>query len=133
MIGPRVYAKMADDGVFPDIFRFQGRVPRAAIALQAGAAILFISFTSLKNLLSYLGLTLSLCAALTVFCLFVVKNRESTRLLKVPGYPIVPAFFIAATVLLAALAAWRNSVELLFTLITFIAGAILYFLARRKG
>ncbi len=133
MIGPRVYAKMADDGVFPDIFRFQGRVPRAAIALQAGAAILFISFTSLKSLLSYLGLTLSLCAALTVFCLFLVKNRESTRLLKVPGYPIVPAFFIAATVLLAALAAWRNPVELLFTLITFIAGAILYFLARRKG
>lgn len=130
MIGPRVYARMADDRVFPSIFRFRGEVPRAAIALQAGAAILFISFTSLKNLLSYLGFTLSLCAALTVFCLFLIKSRETKGSLKIPGYPIVPAFFVTATVVLAAAAVWRNPVELLFAMLTFLAGGLLYYVFR---
>lgn len=130
MIGPRVYAQMAEDGYFPKFFRFQGDVPRASIAFQAGAAILFISFTSLKDLLSYLGFTLSICAALTVFCLFLIKGRESNGVLKVPGYPIIPGFFVISTIALAAIGLWRNPFELLFALLTFVVGALLYFLVR---
>ena len=38
MAGPRVYARMADDGVFPSFFRFGGAgAPTAAIMAQAGA------------------------------------------------------------------------------------------------
>jgi len=130
MLGPRVYARMAEDGFFPKFFRFQGDVPRASIAFQAGAAILFISFTSLKDLLSYLGFTLSICAALTVFCLFLVKRRQSNSVLKIPGYPLVPAFFVLATISLAAIGVWRNPFELLFALLTFVVGALVYYLVR---
>jgi hypothetical protein len=49
MVGPRVYAKMAEDKVFPNVFRFQGDVPRAAIALQAVAGILVVAFSTLKT------------------------------------------------------------------------------------
>jgi APA family basic amino acid/polyamine antiporter len=130
MIGPRVYAKMAEDKVFPALFRFRGEVPRAAIAFQAVAAILVVAFSSLKNLLSYLGFTLSLSAALTVFCLFLIPkgSGESDR---ITGYPFVPALFIAATVLLAGLAVWRNPGELIATVVTVISGIILYFVLNK--
>lgn len=127
MAGPRVYARMAEDKLFPKFFRFQGEVPRAAIALQAACAMIVIAFASLKDLCSYLGFTLSLSAALTVFCLFLLRRKEP---IKIPGYPFVPAFFVGSTVLLAILAVYRNPAELIATLLAFTSGAALYFLLR---
>jgi APA family basic amino acid/polyamine antiporter len=133
MVGPRVYAKMAEDKVFPNVFRFQGDVPRAAIALQAVAGILVVAFSTLKNLLSYLGFTLSLSAALTVFCLFLIPKADSQSV-KIPGYPFAPVLFVGATVFLATLAVWRNLAELIATFLTVLSGVVLYFIlkSRRK-
>jgi APA family basic amino acid/polyamine antiporter len=131
MIGPRVYAKMAEDKIFPALFRFHGDVPRAAIAFQATAAILVVAFSTLKNLLSYLGFTLSLSAALTVFCLFLIPKSES-KSNKILGYPFTPALFVGAAVLLANLAAWRNPVELIATFLTVLSGIMLYFILNRR-
>ena len=116
MIGPRVYARMAEDKIFPQIFRFQGEIPQAAIAFQAGASILLISFSTLKDLLSYLGFTLSLSAALTVSCLFLIKNEPHNKSLKIPGYPIIPGFFVVATVILAILSIWHDLTRFFGTL-----------------
>ena len=135
MTGPRIYARMADDGLFPAFFRFRSDVPRAAIALQAVAAALVIAFASLKDLLSYLGFTLSLCAALTVSCTFLLKRREdrSGGSFRFPGYPLVPAFFVGTTLLLAGLAVWRSPSEIIATLLTVVTGAAFYYLARRRA
>lgn len=132
MIGPRVYARMAEDKLFPSFFRFQGEVPRAAILLQSIAAILLITIASLKDLLSYLGFTLSLCAAMTVSCLFLLKRKDQNNSIKIPGYPFVPAFFIGATIFLAILAVLNKPWELLGTVLTFVSGIILYFVFRSK-
>lgn len=132
MIGPRVYARMAEDKLFPSFFRFQGEVPRAAILLQSIAAILLITITSLKDLLSYLGFTLSLCAAMTVFCLFLIKRKDTNNSIKIPGYPFVPAIFVGVTILLAILAVIRNPYELVATLLTFLSGILLYFVFKSK-
>lgn len=129
MTGPRVYARMAEDKLFPKQLRFRADVPRAAIALQAVAAIIVIAVASLKDLLSYLGFTLSLSAALTVSCLFLLRRKEP---LKIPGYPFVPAFYVGATVLLAVLAVYRNPYELIAALLTFTSGAALYFLLNSR-
>ncbi|MCA1639025.1 MAG: amino acid permease [Acidobacteria bacterium] len=132
MIGPRVYAKMAEDKVFPALFRFQGDVPRAAIALQAVVAITVVAFSTLKNLLSYLGFTLSLSAALTVFCLFLIPKAESQSV-KIPGYSFAPALFVGATVFLASLAVWRNPAELIATFLTVLSGITLYFILKHRN
>lgn len=132
MIGPRVYARMAEDNLFPKFFRFNGDVPTAAIVLQAGAAILLIVFTTLKDLLSYLGLTLSLCAALTVSCVFLLRTRMRGEF-TIPGYPVVPGFFILATIVLAILSTIRSPIEIVATLVTFASGAVLYFVFSRKS
>ncbi len=133
MAGPRVYARMADDKLFPAYFRYRGPAPRAAIALQAGFAMVIVLVTDLRGLLGYLGFTLSLSAAATVAALFVQRRGEGAAHAPVVGYPFTPALFIGATLLFAALGARRNPAELIAAVITLASGSLVYvILARRK-
>lgn len=124
MTGPRVYAQMAADGVLPRGLRFVGETPRAAIVGQALLAIVVIQIASLRQLLSYLGLTLSLSAALTVATLFVLRSRGEK--LSVPFYPWPPLIFVAGTLLIAAIAGWRNPAEFAVALGTLATGVVIY-------
>jgi APA family basic amino acid/polyamine antiporter len=101
MTGPRVYAKMADDGFFPGWFRFEDSPPIQAIWFQAILAIVAISITTLKDLLGYLGLTLSICSALTVSMLFVLRRRGEEVHLTAWGIPA--AVYVLSTLALAVL------------------------------
>lgn len=132
MAGPRVYARMAGDGVLPQALAYRGAAPRAAIALQAALAVLVVLASDLRSLLGYLGFTLSLSAAATVAALFARRGTAAPRP-AVPGYPLTPAVFIGATLLLAALAARRSPVELAAAVVTVASGCLLYaILARRR-
>jgi APA family basic amino acid/polyamine antiporter len=131
MAGPRVYARMAEDGVFPRCFRFGSDAPRAAVALQALLAMLVIAAADIKNLLSYLGFTLSLSAALTVASLFVLRRRGTD--IAVWGYPFTPALYVLATLILAGMAGWRSPVELIAALITILSGSAVFALLKRRG
>lgn len=126
MAGPRVYAKMADDGLFPRRLRFRGEAPAAAIVVQGGLAAGVIWLSGLRELLSYLGFTLGLSAALTVASLFVAVRREPGRASALPGYPWAPAVFVTFTLLFAALAATLNPREMLAALATIASGALAY-------
>ncbi|MCA9447076.1 MAG: amino acid permease [Candidatus Omnitrophica bacterium] len=123
MAAPRVYAKMAADGFMPRSFHFTGEAPRVAIALQAVLAIVFVLISTLQDLLSYLGLTLSLCAALSVGCLFLpsVRKGEIWR-----WSHLLAAAYIFPTLLAAGLMTLGNPWQLLGTVLTFSAGAVVY-------
>lgn len=124
MTGPRVYAKMADDGCLPRWFRFENRPPVQAIWFQAIIAAIAVLFSSLKELLGYLGLTLSLCSALTVGMLFVLRRRgDSIRLI---GFGIPAAFYVAATLLLAVLYGIRSPLQAIAAGGTVLLGLFLY-------
>ncbi len=130
--GPRVYARMARDGVFPALFRGgEQRAPTASIVLQALLATLVVSVSTLSQLLSYLGFTLSLSAAGAVACVFLVRRREGAQAVPCVGYPVVPALFILATLVLAGLAATRRPLELAAALATIASGAVAYSVFRR--
>ena len=104
-----------------------------AILLQALLAIGVVWIADLQEMLSYLGLTLSLSAALAVASLFVIHAREGRASISLPGYPLVPAAFVLATLTLAAIAATRRPAECLATLATIASGAVLYVVIRRAG
>jgi APA family basic amino acid/polyamine antiporter len=128
MAGPRVYAKMADDGVFPRVFRFGGDgAPTAAIVLQAALAIGLILLSDLRGLLGYLGFTLSISAALSVVSLFVIARREGRKALAVWGYPLTPLFYVGATLLLAVIAGRREPVQLLAAVVTIVSGSVVFY------
>ena len=132
--GPRVYAKMANDGLFPHLFRTSDSprhgVPRAAIALQVLLASIVVSFSTLQSLLDYLSLTLSLSAALTVASLFWTGyqgERPFGRAME-RGVAIL---FVGATVGLATLAVIERPKQLIGLVATVVSGLVLYGLLKR--
>lgn len=136
--GPRVYAQMARDGVFPRVFaglsegsHGEGLRPGAAVLLQAVLAIVVVCATDLENLLGYLGFTLSLSAAATVACLFVLpkKPREERTFV---DHPVIPILYVGATLSLALLAAWHRPRQFAAMLVTLVSGVIVYALMRKR-
>ena len=132
MVGPRVYAKMADDGLMPAILRFKDNVPVSAIAMQAILAIVVVWTTQLRELLSYLGFTLGLSTVVTVVSLFIVVRKRQSGHDDLPGYPWAPIIYIFFTLIFMALAATRNPSEMLAALLTILSAVILYALFGRK-
>jgi len=132
MVGPRVYAKMADDGLFPPTLQFKGETPTVSIVMQGMLAAVVVWITGLRELLSYLGFTLGLSAAATVAALFVVVRRDPSRARALPGYPWAPTIFISFTLLFAALAATINPWEMLAAVATIASGALLYAVVRGR-
>jgi APA family basic amino acid/polyamine antiporter len=94
MAGPRVYARMAQDGCLPRFFAFTGEVPGRAIAFQVALSIAIVWIAELRGLIGTIGFTLGLCGAAAVVGLLRLRARTGVR---VPGYPLVPLFFLATT------------------------------------
>jgi APA family basic amino acid/polyamine antiporter len=131
MAGPRVYARMAEDGLFPRRFAFGQEVPRAAVALQAGLAIGVVWVAGLRELLGYIGFTLGISAAATVGGLILLRGREGPERVPVPGYPWVPGLFTFATVGVAVFMAVGAPREAGVGLLTVALGVPVYFVMRR--
>ena len=128
MIGPRVYAKMADDGLFPQWLKLEGEVPGAAIALQAVLAIVVVWLSTLRELLSYLGFTLGLSTAATVATVFVFHRAAPG--VRLPGHPWAPLLYIVATLTFAVLGISQSPAQMLAAVVTVLTGTIAFFVLR---
>lgn len=116
MAGPRVYARMAADGYLPQWLRSGTGPPRASIGFQSVLALGLLWTATYQTLLTFIGFTLSLSTAATVAGLIRLRVREGERL-RVPGWPWVPALFLAGVLVMAVLAihaitwpAWKKLV-----------------------
>ena len=126
MAGPRVYCKMAGDGLLPKFFGLQGEKVWPAVSLQMGVALILIFFGSLQDLLGYLGLTLPLCAAASVLCLFLGAHRGLVK-----GWKAVPPLlFILATLISAILLMIRDPWQALGTIVTLLIGVVGFLILR---
>lgn len=133
MAAPRVYAKMADDGMLPSLFSFKKEAPVYAIMLQVVLAGIIIWFSNLKDLLGYLGVTLSLCAAASVSSLFLRRYREGRPIFSL--HFAAPIFYVASTILAVVMTIFYNHISggnksVYAALITFAVGAVLYGIKR---
>ena len=127
LAGPRVYAKMASDGVMPHWMSFADGHPRTAIAVQAILAVVIVLNSKLAELLNYLSVTLALSAAGTVACLFAPSVRRNS-LWHISS--VAPFTFIVATLVSATLLAIDKPYELLGTAVTVLIGTAGYFAVR---
>jgi APA family basic amino acid/polyamine antiporter len=103
----RIYAPMADDGAFPRVFGridARTRTPAAALWLQgawAAALALTGGYTSLFTYVTFGSLLFHLLGGLALFRLRAIRPA-TPRPYRAHGYPVVPALFVGATLLLAA-------------------------------
>lgn len=129
LAGPRVYQKMAEDGVMPKILKGTTTlrsVPLAATFVQAILSIIALYAGTLLQLMKYLGLTLSACGALAVLSLVWAKRKlpDSQPLRVWEIVPLVIYLTITATILAASWTAHRS--EFYAMLLTFGLGAVVY-------
>jgi amino acid transporter len=95
--GPRVYARMADDGVLPRALgRLHGDHPKIAVLSQTVLSLAVIWAAGLRELLEFAGVTLSLSAGAVVVGWFYQNGRTtfSARQLLPVGAAV---FFLTVT------------------------------------
>ena len=146
--GPRVYYAMARDGVFlPAAARVHTRfkTPAASIVAQALWTTVLILTGSLDKLATYVGFAITLFAGVAVAALFVLRAREpdAPRPFRAWGYPVAPAIFTIASILIVSNALWTDLITPVRSgqpwgpsaagLLVIALGLPVYFLLRRRG
>jgi APA family basic amino acid/polyamine antiporter len=135
--GPRVYFAMARDGAF---FRSAAHIhprfktPAVSIAAQAAFAILLVLTGSLDALANYVGFAITLFLGLAVAAVFVLRRREphAPRPFRAIGYPVTPALFTLASVLIVLNAFYTDLRRTLIGAAIILAGVPVYWWLRRR-
>jgi APA family basic amino acid/polyamine antiporter len=100
-IGPRVTAAMGEDlGILAPLARRNRRgIPTIAILTQFAIVNLLLLTATFATVVNYVQFSLTLCSALTVLGVFVLRWRRPhlARPYRVWGYPFTPLVFLAVS------------------------------------
>ncbi len=130
---PRVFFAMAEDGLF---FRTVGKVhpkyetPWVAIAFIVVLAVIYVMLRDFIQLAEAYVLGIWPFLALCVVGIFILRHKrpDFPRVYRAIGYPVIPALFVLATLVVVANSLyqqpWSTGASILITL----AGMPLYFL-----
>ncbi|WP_319479177.1 amino acid permease [uncultured Draconibacterium sp.] len=134
ILGPRVYYKMASDGLFFEaIARIhrKHKVPSNAILLQAAIAIVLVLSGTFEQILTYMGFSLGIFPIIAVAGNIKLR-RSKHQGLRLPGYPYVQVFFILVSTAILVLAYLERPVESSFAILTALSGIPVYYWFQRK-
>jgi len=136
MTGPRVYEAVGQDYA-PLRFLTWRRVgggPVIAMVLQSSISIVMVLTATFDELLKYIGVTLSLGAALTVLGVFVLRHREPDlpRPYRTWGHPFTSVFFILLMLWMIVGVVVDDPVIAVVSLGTLALGLVIYFVVRSR-
>ena len=128
---------MARDGVF---LSSAGRVhpryrtPMLAIAAQGVWSSVLVLSGTLSELVAYTGFSVVLFSGVAVFALFVLRRRDpgAERPFRALGYPVAPALFVLASLVMVVNEIWNNPRTSFAGLAVIAAGLPLYHLLGRQ-
>lgn len=131
MTGPRVFSRMADDGVFPALFASGPKSVARTVLLQTILAAVLVIFSDLHQMLKYLSTTLAISSAVTVLTLFLPQRRrpdngpEQHRDMSLI-VRLCSALYVTCTFITAALMMKHEPRDLRATVVTVLIGSILW-------
>jgi APA family basic amino acid/polyamine antiporter len=134
ILGPRVYYSMAKDGVFfKSLAKVdpKSNVPSRSIFLQGAIAAILVMFGSLRQLLTYMGFSLGIFPILAVIGVFKLR-RQGRSVVKMPGYPVIPAVYILAGVTILVLSFLQQPKVSSIAVATVLVGIPIYLIFKRK-
>jgi len=138
-IGPRVTAVMGEDlGILRRLSRRTASgIPANAILTQFIIVNLMLLTATFQSVVNYVQFSLTLCSALTVLGVFVLRWRrpELERPYRVWGYPVTPLIFLAISgwMLWHLLAEQSTRAPSLLGLVTAACGLIIYFISPKTA
>jgi APA family basic amino acid/polyamine antiporter len=133
IIGPRVYYAMARSGHFFGMARHinRAKVPGMSILMQSSLAVIYVASGSFEQIITFLSFSLGIFPIIVVIGVFKLRiNKQSV--LKMPGYPFLPGFFILASAIILVLAFLERPVESSIALAVVAAGVPAFLLLRRR-
>jgi APA family basic amino acid/polyamine antiporter len=136
--GPRVYWAMAQDGVVSSWLAQrhpQSGVPARAILVQTLWASVLILSGTFEQLIVYSGLVLAFFMGLTLSTIFPLRSRHDPPAgeYRMPGYPIVPALLVVASLLIVCSSLLQRPIEALYGAVTVVGGMPFYLFWRRRN
>jgi len=138
LTAPRLFFSMARDGVFfQKLAEVHPRFRTPAFAIMAGsawAAVLAASGT-FEQLLTYVVFSGWIFYGLGAMSIFVYRRRapDMPRPFRVPGYPITPVLFVAASAAIVLNTLFTQPGRALVGLAVVLAGVPAYIVWRRRG
>ncbi len=138
MTAPRIFFAMADDRLlFKQIAAVHPRfkTPFVAILLNAALGVAFVLARGFEQLADQFVIAIVPFLALAVAAVFVLRRRPGyAAAFRVPGYPFIPAIFIASTValLLNALIDKSSRIATLGVFAGILLGVPLYAIITRR-
>jgi APA family basic amino acid/polyamine antiporter len=130
LAGPRAYLAAAEDGVLP---RWAGavhpkfRTPHVAIAAQAVWACVLIATGTYRALFTRVVYTEWIFFGLMAVGIFILRRRpDYAPRYRAWGYPVLPAVFVASTVLIVATQLVRQPRESITGLLFVLVGIPVY-------
>jgi APA family basic amino acid/polyamine antiporter len=138
LTGPRVTFAMARAGQFPAIAgRLSDRTgtPVVATALQAGWGVVLLWSGTFRQLVLFAGVGLSIASMLSVAAVYVLRVRQPDlpRPFFVPGYPWVPAFYLAANAALTVAVFAEEAKVAALSILAILSGLPVYFAMARTS
>ena len=134
ILGPRVYFSMAKDGYF---FKFASkvnnthRVPSKSIILQCIIAVIIVLSGTLDQIFTYMGFSLGIFPILAVIGIFKLRRLKKSEY-KMPGFPVIPAIYILAGVMILVLGFLERPVPSSIAILTVVVGIPAYFWFKKK-
>lgn len=130
ILGPRVYFAMSADGHF---FKFAAKVdkkyqvPVYSIIFQAIISVIIILSGTFDQILTYMGFSLGIFPIITIFGIFKLRKKGMSKL-KLPGYPVTPALYILAGIVMLILSFLERPLESSIAILTILIGFPAYYL-----
>jgi APA family basic amino acid/polyamine antiporter len=135
-IGPRVTATMGEDTrvLRPFSIVNTGGIPIYATLAQTAIAAFMLATGSFKSVLTYVQFTITLCSALVVIGVFVLRVREPNlpRPVRAWGYPVTPAIFLIVNGWMLWHVFAQNPKESLAGLGTILSGLVVFYLSPKQ-
>ncbi|HLX44032.1 MAG TPA: amino acid permease [Bryobacteraceae bacterium] len=128
--GPRVYYAMAKNGAFlasAAKVHPKWHTPWVAIIAQ-GVCTMLMTMTPFRELLSYVGFTLSFFTAMGVASLFYFRRQPGWRKLSIVSFawPLMPILFLIPALWMVIFGIQQKPYVSLAALLTMITGALVY-------
>jgi APA family basic amino acid/polyamine antiporter len=123
---------MAQSGHFFGMARRinRSRVPGISILMQSGLAIIYILSGTFEQIITFLSFSLGIFPIMVVLGVFKLRIKKQS-VFKLPGYPLLPAFFILSSSIILVLAFLERPMESSIALGVVIIGIPTFYLLKK--